>query len=485
MILKRILIKKFGGFQDKSIELSSGINVFYGMNEVEKNTVSVFIKSMFFGVPEECEGIIWFRAGDKNYRLTRESGLETDNCQLFCEDTQTLLKAENGTIERLLGGISETVFENVVLVEALLGNSSAEMAKGIQNKHSVLSKCGDGMLDPGRSEQMLKMWRKGYLSQKERSQKVLAKEKEKLGTELEKLENELDGLHDQKGQVAQAREKLDSPEGKEEATVIEEQLQAIEKKNLGMVIAGALAVIVGIVGVVGRFQLADEMSKFGMDVCIVAAVAAVIYTLAARRKLRMEFVKQKKKKVYLQSRQEKLQSSKEDIDGIYEEKLVAFTNLQSEYQEYETEISLPTSEDMEIQALNLAMSTIGELSRDFYLQKGRKIRIRASRIFRELTNGKYMDFYEEDGQRIMLSLKEGTVGMEEMEPEELELLYFSIRMAAGELLAGEEALPVILDDIFGGKNEQNLVAAAGWLKKQPRQVIVFTDNKTVADIIRG
>ena len=252
-----------------------------------------------------------------------------------------------------------------------------------------------------------------------------------------------------------------------------------------MVIAGALAVIVGIVGIVGRFQLADEMSKFGMDVCIAAAVAAVIYTLAARRKLRMEFVKQKKKKVYLQSRQEKLQSSKEDIDGIYEEKLVAFTNLQSEYQEYETEISLPTSEDMEIQALNLAMSTIGELSRDFYLQKGRKIRIRASRIFRELTNGKYMDVYEEDGQRIMLSLKEGTVRMEEMESEELEFLYFSIRMAAGELLTGEEVLPVILDDIFGGKNEQNLVAAVRWLKKQPRQVIVFTDNKTVADIIRG
>ena len=154
MILKRILIKKFGGFQDKSIELSSGINVFYGMNEVEKNTVSVFVKSMFFGVPEECEGIIWFRAGDKNYRLTRESGLEPDNCQLFCEDTQTLLEVENGTVERLLGGISETVFENVVLVEALLGNSSAEMAKGIQNKHSVLSKC---VREPGTGTVILRL----------------------------------------------------------------------------------------------------------------------------------------------------------------------------------------------------------------------------------------------------------------------------------------------------------------------------------------
>jgi len=70
---------------------------------------------------------------------------------------------------------------------------------------------------------------------------------------------------------------------------IEEQLQTIEKKNLGMVIAGILAVIVGIIGIVGRFQLTDEMSKIGMDVCIIAAVVAMVYTLTARRKLHMEF----------------------------------------------------------------------------------------------------------------------------------------------------------------------------------------------------
>ena len=80
-----------------------------------------------------------------------------------------------------------------------------------------------------------------------------------------------------------------------------------------------------------------------MDVCIIAAVVAMVYTLTARRKLHMEFVKLKKKKVYLQSQQEKLKSSKEDIDGIYGEKLTAFTNLQSEYQEFELEMSLPTS----------------------------------------------------------------------------------------------------------------------------------------------
>ena len=53
MILKRILINNFGGLRDKSIELSSGVNVICGMNEAERNIVLIFIKNMFFGMPEE------------------------------------------------------------------------------------------------------------------------------------------------------------------------------------------------------------------------------------------------------------------------------------------------------------------------------------------------------------------------------------------------------------------------------------------------
>ena len=483
MILKRILINDFGGLHNKSIELSPGMNVVYEADEAEKNTVFIFVKNMFFGMPEEGRGknglqaegsdvapleehggTIWFQAAGKNYRLTRKSGIETEECELFCEDDQKLLNMEEEPMKKLLGGISETIFDNVMLVEPLGGISPTEKAKEIQSKLMILSKSADQLVDLGRSEQMLKMWRKGYLTQKERSQKTVQKEKEILAGKLEILENELDSLRGQKGQVAK------------EPAVIETQLQAIEKKNLGMVIAGLLAIIVGIVGIIGRFQLIDEMSKIGMDVCVLAAIATVIYTLSARRKLRTEFIKQKKKKVHLQSQQEKLKSSREDINGSYEEKLTAFTNLQSEYQEYEAETALPTSEDMETQALTLALDTIEMLSRDIYLKKGRKIRIRASRIFRELTNGKYMEFYGDEGQSIELVTETGTIKAENLDSGELELLYFSIGMAASELFAVEEVLPVVLDDIFSGTNKELLGRVERWLKKQSRQVVLITAN---------
>ena len=93
------------------------------------------------------------------------------------------------------------------------------------------------------------------------NQKGIYKEQERLTQELESLEKELNELRGQKNQMVQAQAKIHSTAGKEEEVELEEQLQAIEKKNLGMVIAGILAVIVGIVGIIGRFQLTDEMSK--------------------------------------------------------------------------------------------------------------------------------------------------------------------------------------------------------------------------------
>ena len=120
MILKRIFIKKFGGLQDKTIEFSSGVNVFYDVNEAEKNIVFIFMKAMLFGMPgegvrrngfytekdaqesvEKEGGTIWFRSGQKNYRLTREFGAETDDCQLFCEDTGKMLDGGNETLEKI------------------------------------------------------------------------------------------------------------------------------------------------------------------------------------------------------------------------------------------------------------------------------------------------------------------------------------------------------------------------------------------------
>ncbi len=52
---------------------------------------------------------------------------------------------------------------------------------------------------------------------------------------------------------------------------------------------------------------------------------------------------------------------------------------------------LPTSEERELQALNMAMETIERLSGNIHLQFGRRLQTRTSQILREVTGGKYQD----------------------------------------------------------------------------------------------
>ena len=50
MIINRLILKNFGKFQGKEIELKEGINILFGENESGKSTIHVFLQSMLFGM---------------------------------------------------------------------------------------------------------------------------------------------------------------------------------------------------------------------------------------------------------------------------------------------------------------------------------------------------------------------------------------------------------------------------------------------------
>src|SRR5699024_8627616 len=64
----------------------------------------------------------------------------------------------------------------------------------------------------------------------------------------------------------------------------------------------------------------------------------------------------------------------------------------------------------------------------------------------------------------------------------LEQIYFSVRMAAAELLL-EEPMPVLLDDTFAFYDEKRLESVLKWLSSQKRQVIIFTCHKREQEIL--
>lgn len=99
--------------------------------------------------------------------------------ELLCEDDGSLVDAEQGALGTILGNVSEAVYDNTVSVAQLKSVTGKDLVRELQNYMASYQGTGDSSVDMGRAMQMLKMSRKGYLTESARRKKDLEKEKEK------------------------------------------------------------------------------------------------------------------------------------------------------------------------------------------------------------------------------------------------------------------------------------------------------------------
>ncbi len=138
---------------------------------------------------------------------------------------------------------------------------------------------------------------------------------------------------------------------------------------------------------------------------------------------------------------------------------------------------------MEIESLNLAMTVIDQISRDIHRQVGGKLRRRISGILSEITGGRYTEILMDADLHMTVNTGERTVPLESLSRGTVEQIYFSLRMAAGELLCGREQLPVFLDEVFGMYDEERLTSVLKWLAKEKRQVIICSCRQREMEIL--
>ena len=223
MIIKRITVRNFGKLQDRTMEFSDGINVLYGDNESGKTTTHTFVRSMLYGIQRQrgraarkdaynlylpwenssdYGGTLWFENGGKNFRLTRNFYKENPTTEFLCEDDGEILDVAQGDLDAVLGGISETVYENTVSVAQLKSTTGPELVREVQNYMASYQGAGDSSVDLGRTMQMLKMARKGYQVQAEQKKRENQREKEKISSGMEYIRQELEELQEKEARVS-------------------------------------------------------------------------------------------------------------------------------------------------------------------------------------------------------------------------------------------------------------------------------------------
>ena len=216
-----------------------------------------------------------------------------------------------------------------------------------------------------------------------------------------------------------------------------------------------------------------------------AAEGVLLYFRSRRMKtLRRMRRKEHQKKDSRARELERLGFIREHLLEEIAEKRTLLENLRSEQEEYYNEKPSYQGLPEKLKALDLAVSTIDRISGEMQGRIGNRLRKRTSEIFREITEGKYHQVLLDEDFRISVDTGERLIPLEQLSRGTMEQLYFSLRMAASEILCQEESLPLLLDDVFVMYDEKRLAQTLKWLAKCGKQVLLCTCHTREAKLLR-
>ena len=169
------------------------------------------------------------------------------------------------------------------------------------------------------------------------------------------------------------------------------------------------------------------------------------------------------------------------------EKTVQLEVLRGELEELYGQREQLVSYDREMEAVDLAMLRIRELSARIYREAGTEFSKTASEILSQLTEGRYTSLALDEKMEVRINTPSRLLNLYQVSYGTMNQIYFALRMAAGRLLSFGQPVPVILDEAFSMYDDERLEAALRWLDGCGRQVILFscqTREKVLLDRIR-
>ncbi len=498
-------IRNFGKLADRKIKLSEGINLIYGENESGKSTVHTFIKSMLFGMergrgraaqndtfsiyePWEngnyYSGRMRFESGDKTFWIDRNFDKYGKKAELVCADDGEKLSVEDGDLRMLLGGMSESAYDNTVSIGQLKAQPGQSLSAELRNYATNYYASGGGDLNIDAALNQLKERRKEIdkkvkegFRKKQENRDHIEQEASYIWREIHKIQEDNENLEER---IAYRREHQAQKEEPENNRVIDELRPGKWRIHPIEIIAFILAIAL-VVLMIHR--------PWNYLVAIVLTLLCLIYTwnrLKVSKKQEksepekiLEEITPEEEKVPLERLIWELERGKEEL----KEKQILYNNLREQHEEMDEMDEQFWELERQRQAIELAADTINELSMDLQKQLTDKMNTLLSEIISEFTDGKYTRLTVGDNLKAGI-LKDGRkIPIEQVSRGTAEQIYLALRMASAKALQ-EEEMPVILDDTFVCYDEKRLEHALGWLAENKEQVLIFTCQKREEDALR-
>lgn len=542
MKITELYLKNFGKFHEKHFYIQDGVQIIYGENEFGKSTIHAFVRAMLFGLergrgraagkdafsryepwenPGSYAGVMRFCCGGRAFRLERSFGRLERRVSLVCEDDGEELSVEHGDLDMLLGGLTAASFDSTVSIGQLQASPGQELSEALKNYAANYYETGGGEIDLNSALQTLRDRRKETERCLREAEDDREGERSRLIQECRYLERDMESLRsefeDKRRQAAEAertgsRRAQEKPE-KETGAVSKEGQRGTSVPPGRLLAAGAGGVAAGALGLVWSqflsgmtgFSGAAPMALIGG---LILAVGIIFLAAGVRSYVRERREEERSddgraagaENTRKGEREEEADDSRDipqeengnseldrlrwEMDRIrseWKEKQVRRDNLKEQADEIE-----PGAEEKRLEfrkkALQLAEEKMKGAAESLGRQTSGRLNRRASEIFSELTGGRYRGVSVGEKMEITVWDGERNIRADRLSRGTLEQIYFSVRMAAAELLL-EEPMPVLLDDTFAFYDEKRLESVLKWLSSQKRQVIIFTCHKREQEIL--
>ena len=138
----------------------------------------------------------------------------------------------------------------------------------------------------------------------------------------------------------------------------------------------------------------------------------------------------------------------------------------------------------DIDALELAMETLQELTGSVRTSFGLALNRQASERIRGITGGLYSSMDVDEDMNIWLNNGSRMVPLEQVSSGTADQIWLAMRLAAAEVVTGDTEMPLIFDDSFVLYDHRRLSSALTWLADTVKtQVIIFTCHHTEGNIL--
>ena len=526
MKLRQLKVHNFGKLNDKEMTFEDGVNIVYGPNESGKTTLHEFIKGMFYGITRQrgrasrndlytryepwenssyFSGILRFESGGKDFRITRNFYKNDTKEEFVCETDGERLSVEHGDMDVLLGDVSETIFDNTISIGQMRSRTDENLYQELRNYMANYEGSGDWSLDIQQALKSLKNQEKEYNALQRVEKAGLEARKRELQMNINYLQNEIAGYEDKAANAKNELATMKADDVQQEVNVgaaLDRPAEETPKPKRSLlnkilflspiflvlaielfffdslpvwarIVAGAIGIVAAIL-----WWIISRINNNTTTVDVGAALdspAGTIPDVSRDEKARNEQAHSRQDYFAL------LEGKLVQLEEMHEEKKIQLENAQMDYWEYTANTGETDDNQVEIDALQLAMASIGTVSAAGTRRMEKQFHQRISDILKEITNGKYDRVVFDDNQEIELSSSEKQIPLWTLSKGTIEQVYFALRMAAAEIFCTED-MPILLDDVFVMYDEDRLSSALTWLASNKHQVIIFTCNTRESEL---